>query len=99
MKHKAITVSEREDVMLMQQLMSGDTSALDRLYRKHRWTIQSFVKDRLLFEATMLETADIVQDIFKRVQEKARVYRDVRPRVVPDAQDRAKHGEESEVSR
>jgi len=66
--------SDREDIALMQELASGDSSALDKLYRKHRGGIEAFVRRKLL-ELPLMEAADIVQEVFKRVQQKAALYK------------------------
>ena len=72
---KANKTSEIEDVTLMLRLASGDSSALDKLYRKHHSRVAAFIQSNFELSDLGLEVDDIVQDVFKRVQEKAAQYR------------------------
>jgi RNA polymerase sigma factor (sigma-70 family) len=65
--------SELEDRTLIKQLASGDTSALGELYRKYHKTVEFYARNGL--GLSDLDVADIVQDVFKRVQQKAAQYR------------------------
>jgi hypothetical protein len=69
------TESDREDWILMEKLASGDQSALDELYRKHKPTIEAFVHREL--SLSDLDASDIVQEVFRRVQQKAWQYRPI----------------------
>jgi hypothetical protein len=67
--NKAMNESEGEDKMLMARLASGDSSALGKLYRKHHKTVEFYARNGL--GLSDLDVADTVQDVFKRVQQKA----------------------------
>jgi RNA polymerase sigma-70 factor, ECF subfamily len=67
--------SEQEDKMLMAKLASGDESALDKLYQKHWRTIDAFVRGKLFGALSDTDAPDIVQDIFRRIQQKAHLYK------------------------
>jgi hypothetical protein len=67
--------SEGEDKMLMARLASGDTSALDKLYRKHWRAIDAFVRGKLFGVLSDTDASDIVQNTFCRIQRKAYLYK------------------------
>ena len=70
-----MTESEREDMMLMKKLASGDSSALNKLYRKHSQTIEAFVRGKLSRLLSDTEASDVVQNTFLKVQKKAHLYK------------------------
>ncbi len=71
----AMSESEREDRALMKKLALGDSSALDKLYRKHCRTLEVFVRGKLYGVLSDTEASDILQNTFRRVQEKAHLYK------------------------
>lgn len=67
--------SEQEDKALMAKVASGDANALDKLYQKHRQIIEAFVRNKLFGAPTDFEASDIVHEVFRRVQQKAHLYK------------------------
>ncbi|HZS18151.1 MAG TPA: sigma-70 family RNA polymerase sigma factor [Candidatus Udaeobacter sp.] len=65
--------SQQDDRALIAKVAAGDSNALDKLYRKYYDTIDTFVRSK--FSLSDLDVADIVQDVFRRVQQKAWQYR------------------------
>jgi hypothetical protein len=69
------TQSENEDKALIKKVALGDPKALDKLHRKHSARVETFVRWKLHNAPCGLEVSDIVQDVFRRVQLKASLYK------------------------